>query len=233
MQEYLQAIVNVLQKIELEEKGKMSLVAEKVTKVIENNGIIYVFGCGHSHLTALDVFYRAGGLANVCPILDTDLMLFDGAAKSSRMEKMSGIAEQVFRRYPITDKDILFIVSASGKNAVPLEMVDCGKKLGVYTVGISSSEYIAKGATLLKRVDVGIDCKVAYGDAVLSVGEIKMGGLSTYASLFIVNSILIEGAKKANDKGIRVPIYKSGNVEGGKEYNVLLEEEYFARVKHL
>ena len=233
MQEYLQEIINNLQRIEAEEGAKMSVAAEKVAQVIENDGLVYVFGCGHSHLSALDVFYRAGGLANVCPILDSDLMLFDGAAKSSRMEKMPGIAEQVIRRYPITKRDILFVISASGKNAVPLEMASCGKKLGVYTVGISSAEYIAKGATLLENVDLGIDCKVAYGDALLPVGELKMGGLSTYASLFIINSILIEGARKANEKGIKVPIYKSGNIEGGKEYNVQLEEKYLLRVKHL
>ncbi len=233
MKDYLQEIINNLQKIELEESKKMRLVAEKVANVIEDDAIIYAFGCGHSHLPALDVFYRAGGLANVSPVLDTDLMLFDGAAKSSRMEKTSGIATEVIRRYPITKKDILFIISASGKNAVPLEMAKCAKELGVYTVAISSKEYEKKGATLLSSVDMGIDCKVPYGDAVLPVGESKMGGLSTYSALFILNSILIEGAKIATERGVKAPIFMSGNVEGGKEYNIQLEDKYLARVKHL
>ena len=61
----------------------------------------------------------------------------------------------------------------------------------------------------------------------------KMGGLSTYASLFILNTILIEGAKKAAARGVTPPIYVSGNVEGGTARNVALEERYFGRVKRL
>ena len=74
--------------------------------------LIFVFGCGHSHLIALDCFYRAGGLANVSPMLDTDLMLHNGAAKSSRMEKMSGIAPETFRRYSLKENDILLRLQA-------------------------------------------------------------------------------------------------------------------------
>ena len=72
-----------------------------------------------------------------------------------------------------------------------------------------------------------------YSDAVIDVGAAKMGGLSTYASLFILNSILIEGAKKATARGVTPPIYVSGNVEGGTARNVALEERYFGRVKRL
>ena len=58
-----------------------------VAKTIENDGLIYIFGCGHSHLIALDCFYRAGGLANVYPILDGKLMLHESASYSSVLEK--------------------------------------------------------------------------------------------------------------------------------------------------
>ena len=88
MSDYLGQIVEILQRIEREERAKMTEAAETVADVICRDGIIYTFGCGHSHLPCLDTFYRAGGLACVSPILDEDLMLHDGAAKSSRMEKM-------------------------------------------------------------------------------------------------------------------------------------------------
>ena len=88
-----------------------------VAEVIQNDGLIFTFGCGHSHLPGLDAFYRAGGLANVSPMLDTDLMLHNGAAKSSRMEKMSGIASEIFRRYTPSKNDMIFIFSASGRSA--------------------------------------------------------------------------------------------------------------------
>lgn len=233
MSDYLGQIVEILQRIEREERAKMTEAAETVADVICRDGIIYTFGCGHSHLPCLDTFYRAGGLACVSPILDEDLMLHDGAAKSSRMEKMPGIAAEAFRRHHVTPNDLIVVISASGKNAAPVEMCECAKKAGVKLVTISSSAYIDHGAKLLSLGDIAVDCKVPYGDAVIDVGEAKMGGLSTYASLFILNSILIDGAKKALSKGTVPPVYRSGNVEGGTAKNVALEERYFGRIKRL
>jgi uncharacterized phosphosugar-binding protein len=86
---------------------------------------------------------------------------------------------------------------------------------------------------LLDEADLPVDCLVPYGDAVIEVGESRMGGLSTYASLFILNTVLIEGAKKASARGVKPPVYTSGNVEGGTAKNIELEERYFGRVKRL
>ena len=233
MSEYLDGITRLLAQIESDEAQALSRASDAVADVICRDGIVDVFGCGHSHLAALDTFYRAGGLACVSPVLDEDLMLHDGAAKSSRMEKMSGIAAEVFRRQGVTAGDIMVVISASGKNAAPVEMLHSAKAAGVTTIAISSSAYRAHGAVLLDEADIPIDCKVPHGDAVIDVGEMKMGGLSTYASLFILNSVLIDGSKKALARGVTPPIYISGNVEGGTAKNVALEERYFGRVKRL
>ena len=233
MSEYLDRITGLLAQIEMDEADVMARASDAVADVICSDGVVHVFGCGHSHLPALDTFYRAGGLACVSPVLDEDLMLHDGAAKSSRMEKMSGIAAEVFRRHDVKPDDVMVVISARGKNAAPVEMLRAAKAAGVSTVAISSSAYRAHGAVLLDEADIPIDCKVPYGDAVIDVGDMKMGGLSTYASLFILNSVLIEGAKKAFARGVEPPIYTSGNVEGGTAKNVALEERYFGRIKRL
>jgi len=149
------------------------------------------------------------------------------------MEKMGGIAPEVFRRYCITKKDMIFIISASGKNQVPVEMAMAAKEAEIPTVGISSSAYYEKGGRLHEWVDIPIDCKVPYGDACLPVGDAAMGGLSTSAACFILNSCLIGGAKLACSEGAKPPIYLSGNIEGGREHNVVLENLYLGRVKHL
>ena len=233
MSEYLRRIIDNLESIERQEASALSAATRAVADTIKRDGLIFVFGCGHSHLPGLDTFYRAGGLANVSPMLDTDLMLHNGGAKSSRMEKMSGIAGEVFRRYTPTQNDMIFIISASGKNQVPVEMADAAKDAGVLSVGISSSEYYDKGGRLHDRVDIAIDCKVPYGDACIEVGEAKMGGLSTAAACFIINTCLIEGAKLALSEGTKPPIYLSGNIDGGREHNIVLENMYLGRVKHL
>lgn len=234
MSEYLKNIKEILERIERDEAHALEKAAEAVSDVICRDGIIHVFGCGHSHLAALDAFYRAGGLACVSPLLDEDLMLHDGGAKSSRMEKMPGIAAEAFRRAGVDpQKDLLVVISASGKNAAPVEMLRTARSAGVKTMAISSSRYKSHGGVLLDEADLPVDCLVPYGDAVIEVGESQMGGLSTYASLFILNTVLIEGAKKASARGVKPPVYTSGNVEGGTAKNIELEERYFGRVKRL
>ena len=233
MSEYLRKIVACLEQIENEERERLDAVSRLVADTIKNDGLIFTFGCGHSHLSGLDAFYRAGGLANVSPMLDTDLMLHNGAAKSSRMEKISGIASEIFRRYTPSEKDMIFIFSASGKNQVPIEMAQTARVAGVKSVGVSAWSYIEKGGKLHENVDIAIDCKVPYGDACMEIGKAKMGGLSTYAACFILNTCLINGAKLAMEEGVKLPVYISGNVEGGREHNITLENLYMGRVKHL
>ena len=184
---YLESITEILSRIDREDSAALAAASDAVSDVICGDGLVYVFGCGHSHLVALDTFYRAGGLACVSALLDEDLMLHDGAAKADKVK----------------------------------------------TVAISSSAYKPHGGVLLDEADIGIDSKVAYGDAVIPVGDAAMGGMSTFAGLFILNSILIEGAKKALARGVTPPIYRSGNVEGGTAQNALLEAKYFNRIKRL
>ena len=112
-----------------------------------------------------------------------------------------------------------------------LVILYCGISCENHILG--QEECFEKGGQLHKYVDIAIDCHVPYGDACLSVGDAAMGGLSTYTACFILNTCLIEGAKLALERGAKPPVYLSGNVEGGRDHNVVLEELYLGRVKHL
>ena len=61
----------------------MEAAARHIADCFRQGGTLYTFGTGHGHLLALEIFYRAGGMARVCPILDEKLMLHISAAKST------------------------------------------------------------------------------------------------------------------------------------------------------
>ena len=235
---YFENIISVLNNIKNTQAEKIKKAANMVSETIDNDGIIYMFGCGHSHLIALDCFYRAGGLANVSAMLDTDLMLHNGAAKSSKMEKTQGIAEAIFERYCITEKDVLFIFSTSGKNAVPVEIAQIASKNNIKNISVVSSDYFNDKTDMPKLyecTDLYIDNCVPHGDAVISIDgcEAKMGSVSTTASSFVIQSILLEAAQISSKAGMKIPVYMSGNIDGGAEYNKKLIKEYLPRIKHL
>lgn len=235
---YYEKLLAVLKAVKDTQSEKISTAADIVAETIKNNGIIYIFGCGHSHLLGLDCFYRAGGLCNVSAMLDTDLMLHNGAAKSSKMEKMSGIAESVFERYCINSNDTVIVVSTSGKNAVPVEMAKTAKANGVKTIALCSSEYFKDGEPqnmLHTNCDIFIDNCVPHGDAVMDItgNAAKMGSVSTAVGSFILQGLLLEAAESAAKSGAEVDIYMSGNVEGGSEFNKAFIKKYLPRIKHL
>lgn len=235
---YFDKNIAVLTAIRDTQSARMGQAADMAARTIQNDGIIYIFGCGHSHLIALDNFYRAGGLCNVCPILDADLMLNDGAAKSSKMEKMQGLAENILDRYCVSEKDCLFIISTSGKNAVPVEMAQIARARNIPTASVVSGAYFGDESKLPKLyqcTDIYIDNCVPHGDAVMQIPgcDTGMGSLSTVASAFIMQSVLLKAAEIAAKAGVKPPIYKSGNVAGGAEFNKELIRAYMPRIKHL
>ena len=238
LDQYADILTSSIRTIQQTQKETILQAARIVGQTICSDGLIYVFGCGHSHLLAEETFYRAGGLCNVCPILDADLMLHDGAAKSSKMEKMSGLAEPVLERYCLTEKDCLFVISTSGKNAVPVEMSKAAKARGIPTVAVVSGAYFDDPSTMPKLyecVPVYIDNCVPHGDAVMELPgcDAPMGSVSTVASSFIMQTVLLEAAYGAAEKGAKPPIYMSGNIAGGAEFNKALIREYMPRIKHL
>lgn len=233
---YYDKTVGVLERIRTTQREKIAEAAAVAQRTIEKGGIIYIFGCGHSHLIAMDNFYRAGGLCNVSPILDVSLMLHDGAAKSSTLEKMPGLAENILERYCLMERDCLFVVSTSGKNAVPVEMAKAAKTRGIPTVAVVSGAYFDDpGEKLYRCSDLYIDNCVPHGDAVMELPgcDAPMGSVSTAASAFILQSVLLEAAASAAERGFKPPIYLSGNIPGGGEFNKALIREYMPRIKHL
>ena len=130
---------------------------------------------------------------------------------------------------------------SSGINAVPVEFASSIREKGIPVVGISSDNYLSQAPhnTASKHLqevcDVCIDNAVPHGDACLQPEglPIKMTPVSTVASTYIINSILAEGTQMALNEGICVPIYLSGNIPGGAEYNQSLIERYQKRIKCL
>ena len=122
---------------------------------------------------------------------------------------------------------------------MPVEMALCAKRAKVPSVAITSMEYKdeisrhSSGKRLYDAADMFINCHVPHGDATVSVGKKMMGSISTIAGTFILQSVLMEAAYACEKENIDAPIYKSGNIKGGGEYNKALIDTYLKRVKHL
>lgn len=240
-QDYYQRVVRLLGEIFEKESASIEEAGEILKNTLEQDGLLYVFGCGHSHMLAEELFYRAGGLAAVYPIFETAAMLHEGAAKSSQIERMSGYAPHVMSRYPISGKDCLLISSTSGINPFSIEVAEAAHAKGAKVIGISSFHYKeessrdAKGRHLPDVCDLCIDNHVPTGDAVIQVrGDgAKAGPVSTISTLAIANSIVLAACEKLREQGMEPQVFRSGNCPGADDYNAEILRKYLPRIRHL
>lgn len=238
---YWQEVNKVLGYVMDTQAEAIEKAARLVCDSMAADGMLYVFGCGHSHMIGEDLFYRAGGNAAVCAMLDSDLMLHMGAAKSSVYEKMTGLAQPVFERYGLTQKDVLLVVSTSGINSVPVEMAMCAKEQGIPVIAIVSQAYSQdtsrhpSGKKLHDVADIVLDNGVCHGDAAVQLPGSTMhaGPISTISSCMIAQSIVIQANQLMLEQGVQPPVYVSGNIPGGMEKNRDLIRKYMPRNKHL
>ena len=89
--EYFKNLQKILERIITEQGENIEEASKAVADTLMNGGRIHAFGTGHSHMLAEEIFYRAGGLVNVNPILETSLMLHESAAKSTELVKSISI----------------------------------------------------------------------------------------------------------------------------------------------
>ena len=240
-QEYFKRVEEVLSKVMETQKEKIEKAAMLVANSLAKDGMLYVFGCGHSHIIGEDLFYRAGGTVPVCAMLDGDLMLHEGAVKSSHYERMPGLAKPIFDRYCLTNNDVMLIVSTSGINSVPVEMAMCAKEKGIPVIAIVSMAYAEdksrhiSGKKLHDIADLVIDNGVCHGDAAVWIGDsgIKAGPISTISACMIAQSIVVQADENLWNEGIMPPVYVSGNIPGGMEKNQDMINRYMPRIKHL
>src|SRR5690625_3022240 len=138
---YFSNITDLLKKVEKEEQDVLTKASKKVSESIQNDGVVHLFGCGHSHILTEEVYYRAGGLVPIHPILHEPLMLHEGAVRSSTYERKNDYAKTFMQEQDIRDGDLIFVISTSGRNPVPVDVATIAKEKGAYVIGITSIEY--------------------------------------------------------------------------------------------
>ncbi|MCJ7843112.1 SIS domain-containing protein [Lederbergia sp. NSJ-179] len=233
--EYKQYIENVLDDTLEKQMGAMTKASHLVKEAIKNEGRFYVFGTGHSHMIAEEIYNRAGGLALVSAILEPSLMLHEQPNKSTYLERLDGYGEVLLKINNVSKQDVLMIISNSGRNPVPVEMALKAKEMGCNVIAMTSLTHSSQvssrhtsGKRLFEIADVVLDNGSAFGDAAFTLEGLEnpIGPTSTLVGVAMAHMLIIGTVEGLIQDGHEPPVFRSSNVDGADEYNNKLFERY-------
>jgi len=241
--EYLDAIIQLLQQVRETQKEAIERAAQVIATAIQADHLVYAFGATHASLLAQELFYRAGGLVPVNPILPPGLTTdIRPATLTSKLERLPGFGAQILSETPMEAGDILIVHSVSGRNAVAVEIAQGARQRGVYVIAVTSLAYSRAiqprqpgMPRLFETADLVLDDGAPLGDAMVKLAgqPQKVGPASTVTGAAILNAIVVRTAELLLERTGEMPVFMSGNLDGGDAHNQRWMEHYRGRLTYL
>src|SRR5690349_18513636 len=239
--QFFDAAIGLLGRVRDEEAGNIAAAGAAIADTVAAGGRLFAFGAAHSSLAAQDIVYRAGGLALMNLLVVPGVVGVDvvPATLGSALERVDGLAAAVLDTSPLRAGDALVVVSLSGRNALPVEMAVNARALGVKVIGVTSVAYATEttsrhvsGTYLKDHCDVVLDSRIPVGDAELTLDSIEapFAPASTVVTSALLQAVMATAAGALADRGIEPPLLRSGNVDGGHEWNGRVMTEYGDRI---
>jgi uncharacterized phosphosugar-binding protein len=230
---YRQRITEVLERIWSTQTETIRRAAELMAESVSKNGLVHLFGSGHSVLPVQDVFPRYGSFPVFHPLMDARLMwqsvIGSGGAKGLLwLERQEGYAKVLFENEPIRAGDVMVVFSHGGTNAAGIEVAMESRARGLSVVAITSMDNQRKakathssGKKLSDVAGVVIDNCVPAEDALVGVEgwTAPVAAGSTVAFVTIAMSLVAEVAKELAKRGMTFPTFVSPNVPGAASDN--------------
>jgi uncharacterized phosphosugar-binding protein len=247
MTQYLQRITEHLEVLHDTNTTSIQLAARMVADQIKNDKIVYAYGPGgHSNLGSQELFFRAGGLMHMSAMLDEGTLLSGGALRSMAIERTPGYGIIVIDDYNLGQDDLLILINAYGINAAVIDAALEARRRGVKIIGVTSVRHAQATAAehparhpskknLYEVVDVVLDSNIDVGDAVITIEGVDqpVGPLSTFATTYLLNSMVAEAVNLLAQEGVQPPIWRSGNAPDGDEVNAQFIDRFKGRIKKL
>ena len=243
---YSQIIAN-LELVNKTQEPNIDAAASLMADAIADDRLIHVYGGGgHTTLPVGEMFFRAGGLANIDPVMEPALSVFNQALKYLELERTVNFGASIVKYYQLKPGDVMIIFHNIGINPATIDAADEAKKAGAKIIAVSSSHWQNEipedhfirhpsKKNLFDFADVKIDDFNPVGDAAVKVPgfDTPIAPISNIIDFYIAHLLEIKTVAECVRRGITPPVWSSANVPGGDEKNAALIEKYRPRVKML
>jgi uncharacterized phosphosugar-binding protein len=222
---------------------QIGAAAQLVIDAILRDGIIQVFGTGHSRSIAMEIAGRAGGLVPANALSIKDLVMYGDTVPADildpTIERDPALAQRILDLADTRPEDVFIIASNSGGNGSVVELALLARQRGHRIIAVTSLQHSQQivsrhpsGKRLFEIADVVIDNCGVFGDAAL---PLPTGGAiaatSSLTGVLIAQMLVAEVCGGLLRRGREVPVLVSANVPGGDEHNEALNRRYGGRVR--
>lgn len=239
--QYKNAVENNLKNIYENNLEEIEKAAQLFAKSINNNGLVHMYGSGHSRMAVEEVFPRYGSFPGFHPIVElstsfhNNVVGANGQRQAMFIENVEGLGEKILDNFIFNKNDCFFLVSNSGTNVVVTEMALKAKEMNLPVVALTSTVNAkvsapkhSSGEKLSTLADIILDTHVPIGDAVVRVDNLKypVSPISTLANSFIINLFKARVAELLTQAG-NPPLVLTGPYEIGSEASEQLFEDAY------
>ena len=238
------------------QRDALDRAASLCTEAIAHNGLVHLFGCGHSRMMCEEMTPRQGCFVGWHTIVELGLTFHNlivgpnGLRQSLHLEKTLGYAEQILRNFAFGPKDVLIVISTSGIREVIIEMAEGAKERGLSVIALLSVAHCEQakpahpsGKKLIDVADVVLDNGAPVGDSLLTLAGCasdgsappsrarpantnRTGPFSTLGGAMVMNMLRCEVAQRLVDRGIEPVFLPSHQFVGSRSVEEQLEYFY-------
>lgn len=225
------------------QRDNIHAAAELIAAALLDDGVIQMFGTGHSRSFAQEIVGRAGGLIPANALAVKDLVMYGDAAPAEildpHLERDPALAARILALADIRPPDIFIIGSNSGGNGTVVEFARLVRERGHQVIAVTSLDHSQQitsrhpsGSRLFELADVVIDNGGIFGDAALRLPSgSRIGATSSLTSVLIAQLLVAEVCGLLLERQADVPVFVSANVPGGDEHNERVFAHYTGRVR--
>src|SRR5437588_6758419 len=126
------------------QRAELDRAAALCTEAIAADGLVHLFGCGHSRMMCEEMTPRQGCFVGWHTIVELGLTFHNlivganGLRQSLHLEKTLGYAEQILRNFAFGPHDVMIVISTSGIREVIVEMAEGARLRGLAVIGVVS-----------------------------------------------------------------------------------------------
>jgi uncharacterized phosphosugar-binding protein len=240
-EQFFKNMDEILKKIKSTQGSVIREAADLIATSVANEGIVHIYGAGHSHELAEDIFFRAGTLVPVNALLDPGTSGSIDVTKSAYTERLEGYGKIIYDHTRPKPEDIFIIISNSGRNPVGIDLARTAQENGHKIIALTSLNYSqnissrhSSGKKLLDYADVILDNCGELGDICIKVDwmEQGLGPTSTIAGAYILTAIMVETVFELKNRGVEPPVFMSGNFDKGMNFNEKYLKKYWSRIRN-